>query len=186
MEVQHPSRLMPLLFPKLNLTSYKYATRSPERAASPATYLLISKAFIAPEVVFGVGEGVEIGVAVAVAVAALEEDFDVEAVVSLLEVLEAVTDFVIVRLEALIDDEEAAIVLLLDGFELLLDGFELLLDGFGDVYGHDQHDLPRSKISFPAEAIRAGLGGSYGGTALCHGAGSNTDDEERRDTHFEE
>ncbi|PMD23625.1 hypothetical protein NA56DRAFT_643708 [Hyaloscypha hepaticicola] len=172
MEVQHPSRLMPLLFPKLNLTSYQYATRSPERAASLATYLLISKAFIAPEVVFGVGEGVKIGVAVAVAVAALEEDFDVEAVVSLLEVLEAVTDVVIVRLEALIDDEEAATV-------LLLDGFELLLDGFGDVYGHDQHDLPRSKISFPAEAIRAGLGGSYGGTALCHGAGSNTDDEER-------
>jgi hypothetical protein len=97
--------------------------------------LLISRAFIAPEVVFGVGEGVEVGVAVAVAVAALEEelaDFDVEAVVSLLEALEAVTDVVIVRLDALIDDEETTTV-------LLLDSFELLLDGFGDVYRHDQH-----------------------------------------------
>jgi hypothetical protein len=99
--------------------------------------LLISKAFIAPEVVFGVGEGVEIGVAVgvAVAVAGLEEElagFDVEAVVSLLEALEAVTDVVIVRLDDLIDDEETTTV-------LLLDSFELLLDGFGDVYRHDQH-----------------------------------------------
>ena len=131
MEVQHPSRLMPLLFPKLNLTSYKYATRSPERAASPATYLLISKAFIAPEVVFGVGEGVEIGVAIAVA--ALDEEGDVEAVMSLLDVLEAVFVVVVVRLDALVDDEEMTTVLLLDGFELLLDGFKLLLDGFEDV-----------------------------------------------------
>lgn len=137
MEVQRPSRPTPLLFPKLKLTSYKYATRSPERAVSPVTYLLISKAFIAPEVVFGVGEGVEVGVAVAVA--ALEEECDVEAVVSLLEVLEAVTDVVIVRLDALVNDEETTTVLLLDGFVLLLDDFELLLDGFEDVYRHDQH-----------------------------------------------
>jgi len=118
-------------FPNLKLTSYKYATRSPERAASPATYLLISKAFIAPEVVFGVGEGVEIGVAIAVA--ALDEEGDVEAVMSLLDVLEAVFVVVVVRLDALVDDEEMTTVLLLDGFELLLDGFKLLLDGFEDV-----------------------------------------------------
>lgn len=99
--------------------------------------MLISKAFIAPEVVFGVGEAVEIEVAVAVA--ALEEEGDVEAVVSLLEVLEALTDVVIVRLDALVDDEETTTVLLPVGFELLLDSFELLLDGFEDVYRHDQH-----------------------------------------------
>ncbi len=45
--------------------------------------------------------------------------------VSLVEVLEAVTEVVIVRLDALIDDEEATIL--------------LLLDGFGDDYRHDQH-----------------------------------------------
>jgi hypothetical protein len=85
--------------------------------------LPISKVFIAPEVVFGVGEGVEVGVAVAIA--ALEEECDVEAVISLLEVLEAVTDVVIVRLDALVDDEEMTTVLLLDGFE--------------DVYQYDQY-----------------------------------------------
>jgi hypothetical protein len=93
--------------------------------------LLISKAFIAPEVVFGVGEGVEAGVAIAVD--ALDEEDDVEAVMSLLEVLEAVV-VVVVRLDALVDDEEMTTVWLLDGFELLLDGFRLLLDGFEDVY----------------------------------------------------
>jgi hypothetical protein len=132
-EYQSSAQSVPCLFsfPNSKLTSYKYATRSPERAASPATYLLISKAFIAPEVVFGVGEGVEIGVAIAVA--ALDEEGDVEAVMSLLEVLEAVFVVVVVRLDALVDDEEMTTVLLLDGFELLLDGFKLLLDGFEDV-----------------------------------------------------
>ncbi len=104
-------------FPYSKLTSYKYATRSPERAASPATYLLISKAFIAPEVVFGVGEGVEVGVAAEVAMVALEEECDVEVVTGLLELLETVIDEVIVRLDALVDDEEWTTVLVVDGFE---------------------------------------------------------------------
>jgi hypothetical protein len=54
-------------------------------------------------------------------------------VMSLLEVLEAVFVVVVVRLDALVDDEEMTTVLLLDDFELLLDGFKLLLDGFEDV-----------------------------------------------------
>ena len=65
--------------------------------------------------------------------AALDEEGDVEAVMSLLDVLEAVFVVVVVRLDALVDDEEMTTVLLLDGFELLLDGFKLLLDGFEDV-----------------------------------------------------
>jgi hypothetical protein len=125
-ECQSSAQSVPCLFsfPNSKLTSYKYATRSPERAASPATYLLISKAFIAPEVVFGVGKGVDVGVAIAVA--ALDEEGDVEAVMSLLEVLEAVIVVVAVRLDALVDEEMTTV--------LLLDGFELLFDGFEDVY----------------------------------------------------
>jgi hypothetical protein len=86
--------------------------------------LPISKVFIAPEVVFGVGKGVDVGVAIVVA--ALDEEGDVEAVMSLLEVLEAVIVVVAVRLDALVDEEMTTV--------LLLDGFELLLDGFEDVY----------------------------------------------------
>jgi hypothetical protein len=102
----NPSNICPL--PHLHWLPYRYATRSPERAASPATYLLISKVLIAPEVVLGVAEGV------GVAVEALEDVIVAEVVVGLTV---EVTDVVIVALDALVEVETTTTVLLFDGFE---------------------------------------------------------------------
>lgn len=86
-------------FSNLAIVPQRYATSSPERAASPATYWLISKAFIAPEVVLGVAVGVGVGVD------ALEDVTVAETVVeALLEVEE-------------LGEGEGATVLLFDGFE---------------------------------------------------------------------
>jgi len=87
---------------------YKYATSSPDRPANPATYLLISKALIAPEVVFGVG----VGVGVPDVVDALEDVLDTVVVALTDEVTDAVTEVVIVRLDALLEEETTALLLL--------------------------------------------------------------------------
>jgi hypothetical protein len=97
--LQHPIFTRSVLLPDLRFVPYRYATRSPERAASPATYWLISKALIAPEVVLGVAVGVGVGVE------ALEDVTEAEAVV------EGLTE------EDEDGDGEGATVLLFEGFE---------------------------------------------------------------------
>ena len=74
--------------------------------------MLISKAPIAPEVVFGVG----VGVATPDEVEALEDVADTVVVAFTDEVTDEVTDVVIVRLDALLE-EETTEVLLLVGLE---------------------------------------------------------------------
>jgi hypothetical protein len=86
-------------------TPYRKATSNPERVASPATYLLISKALIAPEAGLAVDE--------ADALAALE---DVADAVALAGLTEEETDVVIVALAGLVEDK-TTIVLLFAGFE---------------------------------------------------------------------
>ena len=69
--------------------------------------MLISKALIAPEVVLGVGVGV-----VALGVDALEDVLDTVVVALTDEETDAVTDVVIVRLDALLEEEITALLLL--------------------------------------------------------------------------
>jgi len=101
---------------------YRNATSNPDRVASPATYLLIWRALIAPEACLAVDEaeadafaGLE-DVAGAVVVAGLTEEEGDVAIVALTGLTEEEADVVIVALAGLIEDE-VTMVLLLAGFE---------------------------------------------------------------------
>jgi hypothetical protein len=96
-------------------TPYRKATNNPERVASPATYLLISKALIAAEAGLAVDE--------ADALAGLE---DVADAVALAGLTEEEADVVIVALAGLVEDK-ITIVLLFAGFE--------------EVYRYSQYQL---------------------------------------------
>jgi hypothetical protein len=96
-----------MLFPIFNLHVYKNVASSPERAASPATYLLISKALIAPDACLAVDEA-EAEAEAEVVLAALEDVADVRD-----------AEVVVVALAGLIDEElkVTTAVLLFAGFE---------------------------------------------------------------------
>lgn len=101
----------------LTATLYRNATSSPERVASPATYLLISRALIAPEACLAVDE------AEADAFAGLGDVADAVVVAGLTE---EEADVVIVALAGLVVDE-VRIVLLVAGLE--------------EVYRYSQYQL---------------------------------------------
>ena len=136
--------------------------------------MLISKALTAPEVVFGVGVGVGVP-----DVDALEDVLDTVVDAFTDEDTVAATDVVIVRLDALLEEETTALeeettaVLLLVGLEevcrkLVLLGQELILVGsqvLAGVFCQRMEDSYR---------------------ALCKCSSSSEDDEEGRGTHFEE
>jgi hypothetical protein len=94
LSVTDPQSISPYSF-ILTVTLYRNATSSPERVASPATYLLISKALIAPDACLAVDE------AEADALAALEDVAtvaDAEVVAGLVE-----------------DDKGEVVIVVLDG-----------------------------------------------------------------------
>jgi hypothetical protein len=111
--------IRPILSFTLTATLYRNATSSPERVASPATYLLISRALIAPEACLGVDE------AEADAFAGLEDVADVTDAAVVAGLTDEEADVVIVALAGLTDEEADVVIVALAG--LIVDEVRIVL-----------------------------------------------------------